>query len=48
MPFKSEAQRKFMFLKKPKIAKEWAEKYRIPKNLPERLIKKLKNKRGGK
>lgn len=27
MPFKSAAQRKFLFAKHPKIAKQWARKY---------------------
>lgn len=27
MPFRSKKQRKFMFAKKPKIAKRWAKKY---------------------
>ena len=35
MPFKSDAQRKFMFAKHPEIAKKWAHKYGVPKNLPE-------------
>ncbi len=40
MPFKSETQRKFLFAKKPKIAKEFAEKTPKGKKLP----KKVKNK----
>lgn len=27
MPFKSKKQRSYMYLKHPKLAKEWAEKY---------------------
>jgi len=27
MPFKSEKQRKFMFARKPEIARKWAAKY---------------------
>lgn len=34
MPFKSEAQRRFMYAKHPKIAKRWADKYGTPKHLP--------------
>jgi len=34
MPFKSEAQRKYLWMKHPKIAKRWADKYETPKNLP--------------
>jgi len=36
MPFKSEKQQKYMFMKHPKIAKKWAKKYGTvgnPKNL---------------
>ncbi len=40
MPFKSEAQRKFMYAKHPKIAKKWAKKYGNPKNLPKKARKK--------
>ena len=45
-PFKSKAQMKLLFLKKPKIAKEWVKKYGVPDKLPEKLndrfIKKIK------
>lgn len=34
MPFKSEAQRRYMWVHHPKIAKKWADKYGTPKNLP--------------
>ena len=34
MPFVSEQQRKFMWARKPKIARKWADKYGTPKNLP--------------
>jgi len=34
MPFKSEAQRRYMFMKHPEIAEKWAHKYGTPKNLP--------------
>jgi len=33
MPFKSEAQMKYLFAKEPEVAKKWAEKYGIPKDL---------------
>lgn len=36
MPFHSEAQKKFLFARKPKVAKRWAKKYGIPKNLPKK------------
>jgi len=40
MPFKSESQRKFMWAKKPALAKKWSDKYGTPKNLPEKLSTK--------
>lgn len=42
MPFKSEAQRKFLFAKKPKIAKEFAAKTPKGKKLPKRVKKRGK------
>ena len=48
MPFKSLAQRKFMFKKKPKLAKKWVAKYGSGgKNLPEKISDVLA-KKGGK
>ena len=35
MPFKSKAQQRFMFARHSEIAKRWADKYGVPKNLPE-------------
>lgn len=43
MPFKSEAQRKFLFAKKPKIAKEFAKKTPKGKKLSSKVKKKKKN-----
>jgi len=40
MPFKSESQRKFLYAKKPKIAKEFASKTSKGKHLPEKVKKK--------
>ena len=40
MPFKSEAQRKYLFAKKPKIAKEFASKTPKGKKLPKKVNKK--------
>lgn len=40
MPFKSKAQQKYLFAKHPKLAKEWADKYGVPKNLPEHKASK--------
>jgi len=36
MPFKSKAQRRFLYAKKPKVAKEFAKKTAKGKRLPER------------
>ncbi len=41
MPFKSESQRRFMFAKKPKLAKKWSSKYGTPKNLPYKVSDEL-------
>lgn len=40
MPFKSEAQKKYLFAKKPKIAKEFASKTEKGKKLPKKVRKK--------
>ena len=40
MPFKSVAQRKFLFATHPKIAKKWAKKYGVGKNLPQHVRRK--------
>lgn len=34
MPFKSEAQRRFMYMKHPDIAKRWSTEYPNQKDLP--------------
>jgi hypothetical protein len=39
MPFKSKAQMRLMYARKPKLAKKWAKKYGVPKNLDERVKK---------
>jgi hypothetical protein len=39
MPFKSKAQQRFLFAKKPKLAKKWAKKYGVPKDLNEYIRK---------
>jgi len=39
MPFKSKAQQKFMFAKHPGIAKRWADKYGVSKDLPKKVKK---------
>jgi len=44
MPYKSEAQRKFMHAKHPEVAKEWDKKYPTPKKLPEHVKPKKKDK----
>jgi len=40
MPFKSEAQRRFMFAKHPEIAKEFAKMTPKGKKLPEHVAKR--------
>lgn len=40
MPFKSKAQRRFMYAKHPKMAAEWEEKTAKGKKLPEKVKKK--------
>jgi len=37
MPFKSKAQKGYMFVHHPQIAKRWAHEYGVPKNLPEHV-----------
>ena len=37
MPFRSKAQRRFLFAKEPKVAKRWAKETPKGKKLPERL-----------
>lgn len=44
MPFKSQAQAKWMFSQKPKMAKEWASKTKNFKSLPKKVKKKSKKK----
>lgn len=42
MPFKSQAQRKFMYAKHPEMAKEWEDKTPKGKPLPKKVSKKSK------
>lgn len=42
MPFVSKAQQKFMFARKPKLAREFAEKTLSIKKLPEKVKPKKK------
>jgi hypothetical protein len=42
MPYRSEAQRRYMHAKHPEIAKRWDTKYGS-KNLPERKIKRKRS-----
>jgi len=44
VPFKSEAQRKYLFSQKPKVAKEFAKETPKGKKLPKK-VKKKKNKK---
>lgn len=43
MPFKSTAQRAFMFIHHPDIARRWADKYGGGKNLPKHVKRKRRN-----
>lgn len=43
MPFKSKAQRAYMYLKHPKIAKRWAEETDSSADLPEKADDKKKS-----
>jgi hypothetical protein len=47
MPFKSKSQQRFMFAKRPDIARRWVKKYGASKDLPEKKhgIKSLKRKK---
>ena len=40
MPFKSKAQRGYLYAKKPKVAKKWAKETSNGKKLPKRVAKK--------
>lgn len=42
MPFKSKAQRRFLFATNPKVAQEFADKTSKGKKLPEKVKKKKK------
>lgn len=48
MPFRSEAQRRYMYSAHPAIAKRWSDEYAAAGKLPERVAKKKKKKRGRK
>ena len=43
MPFKSEAQRRYLWMHHPSVAKKWAHKYGTPKNLPKHKKPSKKN-----
>jgi hypothetical protein len=40
MPFKSKAQRSYLYAKKPKVAKKWAKETSKGKKLPKRVANK--------
>lgn len=44
MPFKSEAQRKYLYAKKPSVAREYASKTPKGKALPAKVAKPIKGK----
>jgi hypothetical protein len=45
MPFKSDAQRRFMYAKHPGIAKRWSSEYPEQGELPERVDRKKRVRR---
>ena len=45
MPFKSESQRRFLWAKKPKLARKWSDKYGSPKNLPKHVRQQKQSRR---
>jgi hypothetical protein len=42
MPFKSKAQARYLFAKEPEVAREFADKTKSIKRLPEKVKKKKK------
>ena len=48
MPFKSEAQHRYLFKHEPEVVEKWAHKYGTPKNLPAHVINKAIDKERGK
>jgi hypothetical protein len=47
MPFKSKAQMGWMYANHPEMAKEWSEHTPKGKDLPEKVVKKKKDKKNG-
>lgn len=45
MPFKSQAQRKWMYANKPQMAKRWEKETPKSKKLPKRVSKKSSNRK---
>lgn len=45
MPFKSEAQRRFLYAKRPDVARRWEEETPTGRRLPRKLGKKTRPKR---
>ena len=45
MPFKSKAQRGYLYAKEPKVAKKWAKETSKGKKLPKRVAKKNPSRR---
>lgn len=46
MPFKSEAQRRYMYANEPEIASRWSREKKVVGQLPERVNPRKKRKRG--
>jgi hypothetical protein len=44
MPFKSEAQRRYLYSQEPEIASKWTRETKVKSQLPERAKKKKKKK----
>lgn len=40
MPFKSEAQRRFLWANNPQVAQRWADEYETPNKLPKQIVKR--------
>ena len=45
MPFQSKAQQRYLFSQEPALAKRWAKKYGVPKNLPQWVKKHQRKKK---
>lgn len=46
MPFRSKAQERYLFAKRPDIAKRWLKQYGQPKRLPDHVANPHKRRKG--